>query len=553
VRRRDEQGGQILVLFVIALTLLLAMAAVAIDVSNAYAARRAYRTAGDASALAGAQELQQSLARSIGPAEYQKARDRAAEALGDQLGGAPACATSGTTASCTFTGTPYRATIRTPIDPGDCVSCVPARSVEVTVENPDLAVSFSRLFGLDHWDVSVGSVAGLSFEKSYAVITLRPPRKLGSTFDVKDITLDGGTVVTVSGGDVGSNANMDYSGTASGTIMNLDPGYSMYYWPAAPPFDKPDWYPSAPVGIPHTAPIPDPTYRYPVMSAAPSAQFDDARASQYLTLPAVERADTDASCAAQAAKVDPTRYAFMATQAPNTIYCYNPGTYSSGSGAKNATITVANGDVALLKPGAYYLRSGLNVSGRVIGGYDPGHPGVALMFDEVGPGNNSSAIFDGNSAQTIALNAGTRFPPTFAGGTPATAAIDWSGQAVETSGPNGPTPPLLISLLVKKDPGCYVPSGSPFVEPSGCNAGKDKTLNMAGGGSLALEGVQYAPTDNVEIHGGSSGNGRVGQIISWTLFYSGGTQINQQGPNTLGPGILRLDGACTAPGTPCAP
>ena len=102
--RRDEQDGQILVLFVVALTLLLAMAAVAIDVSTAYAARRAYRTAGDASALAGAQELQQSLARSIGPAEYQKARDRAAEALGDQLGGAPACATSGTTASCTFTG-----------------------------------------------------------------------------------------------------------------------------------------------------------------------------------------------------------------------------------------------------------------------------------------------------------------------------------------------------------------------------------------------------------------------------------------------------------------
>ena len=98
-----------------------------------------------------------------------------------------------------------------------------------------------------------------------------------------------------------------------------------------------------------------------------------------------------------------------------------------------------------------------------------------------------------------------------------------------------------------------MPSGSPFVEPSGCNAGKDKTLNMAGGGSLALEGVQYAPTDNVEIHGGSSGDGRVGQIISWTLFYSGGTRINQEGPNTLGPGLLRLDGACTAPATPCTP
>jgi hypothetical protein len=76
---------------------------------------------------------------------------------------------------------------------------------------------------------------------------------------------------------------------------------------------------------------------------------------------------------------------------------------------------------------------------------------------------------------------------------------------------------------------------------------------MAGGGSLALEGVQYAPTDNVEISGGSTGTGQVGQIISWTLKYSGGTHINQEGPATEGPGTLRLDAACTVPGTPCNP
>jgi len=98
-----------------------------------------------------------------------------------------------------------------------------------------------------------------------------------------------------------------------------------------------------------------------------------------------------------------------------------------------------------------------------------------------------------------------------------------------------------------------VPTSPPFVEPAACNALKNTTLNMAGGGSLAVEGVQYAPTDNVNINGGSSGTGRVGQIISWTLTYTGGTHINQEGPSTTGNGILRIDAACAGPAEPCNP
>jgi len=136
----------------------------------------------------------------------------------------------------------------------------------------------------------------------------------------------------------------------------------------------------------------------------------------------------------------------------------------------------------------------------------------------------------------------------------ATAALDWDGQLVQTSGPGSPNPPLLITLLVNKDPTCFVPTSAPFVEPTGCDPGThDKTLNMAGGGSLALEGVQYAPTDNIEISGGSTGTGQVGQIIAWTLKYSGGTHINQEGPPVEGPGTLRLDAACTIPGVACNP
>ena len=398
-------------------------------------------------------------------------------------------------------------------------------------------------------------MSGLVYGKSYTIITLRPPKKLGSTFDVKDITIDGGSVVNVIDGDVGSNANMNYSGTNS--ILNLTSGYSMYYYPAPPPDDVPLWFPT-PAGIPNSTLISDPMYQYPDMTGAPT--YGDARTSQ-ADLPstgtppsrAVTRASTDPSCAAEAAKVDPVRYAFMTTQAPATIYCYNPGIYN---GTNRAQIVVADGDVALLKPGAYYLRKGLDVSGRIIGGYELGQPGIALMFDEC----QNTCTFFANNSETIALNAGTKFPATFGGGAAATAARDWAGQLVQTSGPMSPTPQLPLTILVKKDTdgpggtqGCYVPTSAPYQEPSACDANHNVTVNIFGNGDIVLEGVQYAPTDNVAIGGNSSSTGRVGQIISWTLKYSGGITLNQEGPGTEGNGILRIDAACSAPGEPCNP
>jgi hypothetical protein len=289
------------------------------------------------------------------------------------------------------------------------------------------------------------------------------------------------------------------------------------------------------------------------MGNAPT--FTDARTSKANTIPAVQSAFVDpthtaqqqageAACAAEAAKVDPTRYTFMATQDPKQIYCFHPGVYAGSSGSASATIDIGTGQVGLLMPGAYYLQEGLIVGGNgsyLIGGYEPSAPGVALMFDE----HVNQNIFKGNSADSIALNAGTRYPPTYSGGAPADAAIDWAGVSVVTSGPSSPTPPLVITLLVKKDPSCFVPTSSPWVEPSGCDALKDKTINIAGAGKIILEGVQYAPTDNVEISGGSGSDGRVGQIISWTLKYDGGIAINQQGPGAQGPGILRIDAACS--------
>jgi hypothetical protein len=559
----DRRSGQVLPLFAIFLIGLFAIAALAIDVSSAYSARQAYRTAADAAALAGAQDLQVPGSRTVTATESTAARADALKsvmtAFGATATGTGSCAPAAQIINCELAGTPFLVSIKNPSP--TCVTCDAARSVQVTVDNPAFQLTFARVLGLGRFHVASTAVAGLAFAKSYAIQTLRPPKSTGSTFDVNDIVLNSNnTIVNVFNGDVGSNANMTYSG--SGAVLNLGSGYGMFYFD---PYNAPKWYaspPHPPAQIVQQLPtlMPDPNYQYPAMSGARTAPiFDDARASQYLTAPAVQRADVDAACAAEAAKVDPSRYAFMATQAPSTIYCYNPGVYQSGSGARNAQIAVGTGDVGLLKPGAYYLKNGLDIGGRLVGGYEPGRPGVAIMLNESGPGNCPSCIFSGNNALTIALNAGTKFPYGTAG-TAATAAIDWNNQPVETSGPSSPTPHLVMTLLVRKDTGgpggtqaCTLPTTPPFTEPSGCRDNQNQTINIAGGGQLDVEGVQYAPTDNVAISGSSDGRGTVGQIIAWTIAYSGSTTLNQQGPGSQGPGTLRLDAACTVPGTPCNP
>ena len=570
---RSQEAGQVLPLVALFIVVLFGFAALASDVSRAYADLRFYRATADAASLAGAQDLQVVGSRSVTVVEQVAARTHALDSLVQRLGGdATACDPTNPASldPCVLVGTPYEVTVKTPSP--SCSACDPLRSVQVAVRHPDYGLTFARVLGSSEWDVGTTSVSGLVYGKSYTIITLRPPKKLGSTFDVRDITIDGGSIVNVETGDVGSNANMNYSGTNS--ILTLDPGYSMYFYPAPPPDDVPQWDPPSnpdPPGTPFTTLITDPNYQYPAMRGSlGSATCPSGPANCAPTFPnanpatcgapganpACTRADLDPACMLEAQTNVPAAYFFITAQLlnPDTIYCYNPGIYDTSNPNR---LTVDTGDLAILKPGAYYFKSGLDVGGRIIGGYQPGASGVALMFDEC----SNQCIFRGNNAVTIALNAGDKFPAFApAGNTAATAARDWDNQLVQTSGPSSPTPPLPLTVLVRRDidgPGgtsaCTVPTSPPFVEPAACDANHNLTVNLFGNGDIILEGVQYAPTDNVAIGGNSSSTGRVGQIISWTLKYSGGITINQQGPGTEGNGILRIDAACSAPAEPCNP
>src|SRR5690242_10071612 len=164
---RRSGRGQILALFALMLVGLLAITALAFDVSNAYASRRAFRTASDSAALAGALDLQVTGTRQVGATQYSNARVHAAQSLQKDFNVAPNCVLTGNRSDCTFPGLPYVASIVTPLPSGaSCVSCDPARSVQVSVGNPTFTLTFARALGLGQWNVAVTAVAGLQFAHS---------------------------------------------------------------------------------------------------------------------------------------------------------------------------------------------------------------------------------------------------------------------------------------------------------------------------------------------------------------------------------------------------
>ena len=112
---------------------------------------------------------------------------------------------------------------------------------------------------------------------------------------------------------------------------------------------------------------------------------------------------------------------------------------------------------------------------------------------------------------------------------------------------SGLDPEIPLTLIVRKStsPICNVQAFEPHAN---CSPPKNSTLKLAGGGTVFLAGVQYAPTDNVSFSGGSAGTGYVGQIVSWTVKYSGGTVVRQVYPGGEGNGVVRLDEACSGAG-----
>lgn len=548
----NRTTGQILPLFAGIAIGIVAIMALAIDVTSAYSARQSYRTMADAAALAGAQDLTRTL-------NYVLARTDAVASIQKQLGIAPVCsAATANPVTCTVPGTPYNVTIRTPLgSDADCVSCDSTRSVLVLFANPQFGVSFTRIFGIDHWNVTSAAVAGREYGAAYALMTLRPP-KAPTIPGTRDINLTGAnTRVVISKGDVGTNANMVYGSMTA--LLSLDPGYQMrYYDPSGPGWQPPT--PANPVGHKITSLILDPNYFGATGSGTPSSSGSPGTYGNNSTGRAAAL-DGIGSTPSAACKLIVNTYVANPATGPGTGYditvgnganaqpvvprdtlgaiewskvrCYKEGVY-------NFQLTDGNKDLTILEPGLYFFNEGITTQSSLIGGYQAGSPGVTLVFQA---GMNNAFK---NTNGLVAMNGGSKLAG--ATGSEALPARDYAGNPIQTN----TTPALVITIVVARDSRC-----SPILPfPPDCNPGvetSDSAVFLNGGGDLYIAGVQYGPSDNMTFAGGSSGNGYIGQVVSWTVTYTGQATLRQEGNPAIAANVLRLDAACTVTGTVCNP
>lgn len=519
----NARRGQVLPLFAIFLIGLCAAAALAIDVSSAYSARQAYRTAADAAALAGAQDLQGLVGRSVSASDRRAARADALASLKNSFGAVSttgACAPAVQIVSCALDGTPFVVSIVTPSP--TCVACDPGRSVQVTVNNPTFQLTFARILGIGQFKVSSTSVAGLTYASKYAIVTLRPSDLLRNGLDQNraDINLAGtNTRVNVVRGDIGTNT---YLRTNSASMLTLADGYFIDHVDDITPDDWNKDLNGNPVGRLIPPSIVDPAY--PIPTARPAdpgpSTFNTQAAGLRGVLPL-------ATCVGA-----PTGGAVL----PAGTECFKPGVYKTA-------LTVGGGAApgAYLEPGVYFFDKGVNIgSGKSLwGGVVSGQRGVALVLPQRASGPYPG--FDGTGANFLILNRGDASCTN--NSCRALPALDINGNEVKTA--DG----LILTIMVTRDNACF--SG---LTPQLCSDNQNDVLKLAGNGTLIVAGVIYAPSDKVNINANfTAQDGVVGQIISWTVDYAGGALLNQDYPGPDGPGILRLDAACTVPGTACNP
>lgn len=529
--------GQTLVLFALVLVGLLAISALAIDVTSVYASLRFYRATADAASLAGAQDLA-GPKRTVSSSERIDARTHALDSLVAQLGasGPGTCDPSidQDLNLCQLGNSPYQVSVKTPAP--SCVSggcSVDANhAVQVTVRQPNFSLTFARIFGINNYSPSVTSVSGTQFPAQYALLTLQPPdiKHNGTDANIdKDLTVNGnGTVLDIVQGDIGTNTSA--TTTLQGCIKLADT-YRLEHVDDLAGL-VPGWYPDPCMTTPPSpkyvlgALIKDPGYKYPKFTGCTNL----ASGCYFPT-----QADGKVACTDPKWKqYFPTDYTTLLPSATTT--CYLPGVY-----ADNQPFGVAQNTSAFLEPGAYYFPSGLSVNGTLAGGLVTGKEGVDLMFDE-----SNTKIFSGTSSQNILLNAGGS---TCSDNTcRADPAVDVTGATLAT--PDG----YVLTIEVARDDNCFASADG--VTPTLCpsDLSKNRTVNLQGNGILTVAGVIYGPSDNMQINANNTvQTGVVGQIISWTVAYAGGARLSQEYPGTDTPGVMRIDDACTAPGTPCSP
>jgi hypothetical protein len=563
LRRRDPEralpgqrsDGQILALFALALVALIGFAAVAVDLGSYLSIRRNYQNAADAAALAGAPFL------TTTTPDRTSARHAAWNSLISQLGitigGTPWAADTAAATPVQDSAGKYSMWVSTPpIGAGSVTaskypgaytgSADKAVFVWVEANNPSY---LSRIFGINGSYVSAWATAGI-FPNRFAVITLRQPTQDGPAQE--DIRLAGNNVsLTVNGGDVGGNWNMKLN---SNNNLIL-PGDSQVYLHDYTSCGSSCWGSlqinngsgTLKTALQLPGPIPDPNYPLPtsVLSAptAPTAALpygyvrtfssadrqsrdgdvqigsggDSPAAQSVSTVGGVQTCDP-----ATAVKIGPGYYTNIHVSGNYCIVldpAYTHDCLSNGAGCTDTPTAVP----ATQMPGVFYINGTIDVgnNGMIVGDgvtvvmRPKNEPGDNGQFNVSG-GASSPAIVDLNATKISAAwtNRGVSPYVRVTSGCQFGATSCWQYTNTYES---DLTQTGMALYVMRRDqiPGSGVASDDwTSVIQVNANAG------------LAWNGITYAPHDSATL-AGQPGHSGVGQLVSWTFTFNGGTNVVQ--------------------------
>lgn len=550
--RRDDRrdGGQTVVIFAVFLVVLLGSAAIAVDYGSWLKSRRDYQNVVDAASLAGSVQL----VRPITVAKQIAARQAAWKSIEDQLGLSLDEVGFANAGSTPAGGTgqvvgPWRIWVSTPplggatSYAGDYAGS--NRVVYVWIERNNEAF-FSRVFGLGDRIVSAWATSG-TFPNRFAVITLR---KNGNPTNGNptDLDISGGTVLNVFDGDVGGNWGLSVNGVGSAIVMNSNTGdnYGVYLTENVPAGGN-GWTPGQvrdqagnPIGVRFHAEVTDPAYPAPCGGLLTySSDPTIAACLEDRTAVFTNSHRTTASRVADSCGLDPLAPVGPANDRLPT------GRYNN--------IRVDNGECLVFDPtfdqktgrvnGIVYITGTLDINGGATGGLVLGD-GVTLVFAR-------GADLNVSSGATISLNRGNTtnnpFSAALCGGNATGAAPNnckFGGWSVRAGAGGTLTWTSGISTTYTAPGDTFERGIATYVCKSAadCDSGGSASTNimqMNAGSGIDYRGLIYAPWDNVKL-AGQLNHQDIGQLVGWTIQFTGGTAINQtfDGPDSGTPVLL---------------
>ncbi len=211
-----------------------------------------------------------------------------------------------------------------------------------------------------------------------------------------------------------------------------------------------------------------------------------------------------------------------------------PGYYTS--------IKVANGKCLILDPVNRY--SGTVDSETLVPNLATGQlPGIFYVDGKIDVNNGAMIIGDGVTVimRPKPSDSDNNQGLAVAGGAHSHGVVDlnatkilgaWmtKGTSPYTCTVSGPTQacayqPALETNLANIGVALYVVKRIQY-NASAASDDNSSIINVNANGGLAWQGVTYAPHDNVKL-AGQPGHNAVGQLVSWTVKFDGGTTINQ--------------------------